>query len=744
MGSNAAPPEKPASVRLPPGSARVRVVEHGPRHVTLEAQDESGRPIGTFAAPASDRATTPLERLKLLWNRALTSSDRLLSETASARLMGVALVIYLAVRLIGLADYPIYFFTDEAIQTTLAADLVRDHGRGYDLDFLPTYFENGGQYNLSLSVYAQVLPYLLFGKSVWVTRGTSALLTFLAALSVAGILRRIFRSRIPWLGVLLLSATPAWFLHSRTAFETALGVTFYAAFLYFYLLYRQGNPRAIYLAVAAGAATFYAYAPMRAVIGVAALLLFLTDLPYHLSMRRSVLPAFGLAILLALPFFRFLFLHPGATTHHLDVLGSYWMLDWSVGRKLLTFLSLYFQSLDPLYWYAPHSTDLPRHVMGNYAHLTRFLLPFGLLGVGLAIRFVRKAEWRVLLLALLCVPAGAAMVGVGITRLLALVIPMAILTALALEQALGWLARRRIPPGLLAGGMLVFGMVGNFSLLNDALTNGPTWSTNYGLHGMQYGASQVFGAIQGYLKSHPDAKAVLSPTWANGTDVVARFFMGDDPRLELNSPQAYTQQIQPIQASTLFVITPEEFRDLPRELFATIDVVRTLPWPDGRPGFYFLHLAYAPDAAARLSTLQEQKRALVEDEVTIQGIAARLLHTRFDMNKAAQLFDGNTIKAVRSAAVNPMLLDFSFPQPFKLQSIVLRIGGTATTAQAELWQAGVSEPLVRQIILPESHEPRDLTLDFNQPLEAVRLRLSIANTNDPPDGHVHVWEITFR
>lgn len=33
-----------------------------------------------------------------------------------------ALLVYLLVRLVKLADYPIYFFTDEAMQTMLAAD----------------------------------------------------------------------------------------------------------------------------------------------------------------------------------------------------------------------------------------------------------------------------------------------------------------------------------------------------------------------------------------------------------------------------------------------------------------------------------------------------------------------------------------------------------------------------------------------------------------------------------------------
>ncbi|NMC78219.1 MAG: hypothetical protein GYA59_02555, partial [Chloroflexi bacterium] len=176
----------------------------------------------------------------LSWLRSRLAGGTLRLETT---LFGLALAVYLATRLIALPAFPIYFFTDEAVQTVLAADLVRDGFYGYDHLFLPTYFLNSYQYNLSTSVYLQVIPYLLFGKSIWVTRGVAALATLIAAVCVGLALKNVFHSPHPWLAVLLLSITPAWFLHSRTAFETALATSFYAGFLYFYLRYRSASPR---------------------------------------------------------------------------------------------------------------------------------------------------------------------------------------------------------------------------------------------------------------------------------------------------------------------------------------------------------------------------------------------------------------------------------------------------------------------------------------------------------------------
>ena len=157
-------------------------------------------------------------------------------------MFGLAIAVYLLTHLVGLTRFPIYFFSDEAIQTVAAANLVRDNLRDEEGTFLPTYFKNGPYYNLSTSVYSQVLPYLIFGKSVYTTRGTSVLISLLAAISISLMLRTIFKVPYWWAGVLLISIAPAWFLHSRTAFETVLIVSFYAMFIYAYLLYRYRSP----------------------------------------------------------------------------------------------------------------------------------------------------------------------------------------------------------------------------------------------------------------------------------------------------------------------------------------------------------------------------------------------------------------------------------------------------------------------------------------------------------------------
>jgi len=130
-------------------------------------------------------------------------------------------------------------------------------------------------------------------------------------------------------------------------------------------------------------------------------------------------------------------------------------------------------------------------------------------------------------------------------------------------------------------------------MLADALSNGPLWSRDFGLAGMQYGARQVFGEMEQILEQRPETKIVLSPSCANGTDVIARFFFSDPLPFELGSAEGYYSTAKTLDDNQLFIMTPEEFDDLPRNHFAQVNVEKIMLYPDGKPGFYFVRLNYA-------------------------------------------------------------------------------------------------------------------------------------------------------
>jgi hypothetical protein len=660
-------------------------------------------------------------------------------------LFGLALLLYLATRLIGLVDWPIYFFTDEAVQTVLAADLVRDNFKDYEGDFLPTYFKNGSQYNLSASVYLQVLPYLMFGKSAFVTRAISVLVGLLAAISVGLILRNIFHSPYWWSATLLLSITPAWFLHSRTAFETVLFVSLYAAFLYSYLLYRLRAPKYLYLAIGLAALAFYSYSPGQVVISLTALLLLLSDLRYHWTHRQTVLRGLGLAALLALPYLRFRLGHPTAFTDHLKNLASYWIQPLPLGEKLARFTSTYLYGLSPGYWYAPNEADLPRHLMKGYGHLLRWTLPFAAIGVALALRHFRSTAHRVILIALLAAPAGAALVQIGITRALVFVIPAALLTALGLSRLLVWIESFHLPRPLLSYGLFAFLALANLYMLRDALMNGPTWYTDYGLGGMQWGGRQLFGEIRSVMAAAPETELIVSPTWSNGTDVVARFFLADPLPFRMGSVEGHLNQRLPLDEHTLFVLTPDELEKARLSgKFTEIELERSILYPDGRPGFYFARLAYVEDIDRILSDEREARRALLEGQVHWLGQDISLRYPHLDMGEPANAFDGNRDTLLRTLEANPAVFDLTFPQPVNATGLQVKFGATEAEVVVRLYPPGESQPQEFKTLLRGSVEQPEGSIDFGQPVQAGRIQVEIRDTRQMEPGHVHVWEIELK
>ena len=125
-------------------------------------------------------------------------------------LFWLGMAFYLLTRLIALDKFPIYFFSDEAIQTMSAFDLINRGFRDVQGNFFPVYFENGQQFNLSLSVWLQVLIAWL-PRSVWLTRGLPALISLVFPLSISLWAREFLKSKHWWLIPLLISSLPAWF-----------------------------------------------------------------------------------------------------------------------------------------------------------------------------------------------------------------------------------------------------------------------------------------------------------------------------------------------------------------------------------------------------------------------------------------------------------------------------------------------------------------------------------------------------
>ncbi|NTW42993.1 MAG: hypothetical protein HGB14_00850 [Anaerolineaceae bacterium] len=665
----------------------------------------------------------------------------------------VAIFIYLLVRLIGLEQFPIYFFSDEAIQTVRAADFVRDNFRSESQEFFPTYFKNSYQYNLGPSVYIQILPTLLFGRQISVTRATAVLFSLLTALAIGLSVKTIFNRKAGWLAILLLSLMPAWFLHSRTAFETSLSVSFYSAFWYCYVMYRQKNRRFIYPAAIFAALAFYSYSPAQLVVSLTILALFLNDFKYHFSDRKTLLKALLLSIFLILPYIRFLINHPGELINHMQIVGANMVADLTFWQKVSVYLKEYLRGLNPAYWFIPNEIDLPRHTMKGYAHLWQPAAPFILIGLLTCFRFLKQSPYRMILIALLVAPSGAALAQIGITRALFMVFPASLLATLGLIVTYDWL-KKYIPFGklpqfirsTLLPVLLFTGLsFANIAMLVDSLQNGPRWYSDYGLYGMQYGAKQIFGEIKNDLAIDPQSKIVLTSGWANGTDVLARYFFPDPLPFTLGSVDSYIQNMQVLDSSTTLVMLSNEYNDLIKsKKFTDIQIKKMIPYPDGRPGFYFIEMSYVDNVEEIFNQEKITRHELMGADMFLQdGSLAGVHYSPLDMGTIKDVLDGDIHTIARSWEANPFQFVFDFQKPRMINEIMLTIGGEPTRIEVDLWTSMDATPSQFVLNLQETPDPRKALIIVNLQQPVIKADLRVYNLNESEPAHVHVWEIRF-
>ncbi|WP_298821296.1 glycosyltransferase family 39 protein [uncultured Chloroflexus sp.] len=664
-------------------------------------------------------------------------------------LLLAGLACYLYTRFAGLTAFPIYFFCDEAIHGVLARDLVANGFRSSDGVWLPPYFRNAEKWNLSLSVYVHAISILLFGfdHSVWQTRATSVIAGLLAPLGVAALLRFGYNNRHWWLGIFVLSAMPAWFLHSRTAFETALMVACYAGFLATYAFYRYYDDRWIVAVILFGAATFYSYANGQGVMLVSGVMLLAIDARYHFSRPPQRLwTALAVLAIVLTPLLRFRWLHPDATVEHLRALNSYWLQPLPLSEKIRRFLEIYAQGLDPRYWFWPNTIDLDRHRFPDSGHLPLFLLPFVLIGLGVCLWHWRESIYRLPIVALLAAPFSSALVGIAITRALAMVIPATVLTVIGISVLI-----ERLPLSwqrllsILSGGVLV---MSSLTMTQTALLAGPLWFRDYGLNGMQYGAQTLFGeVIPTLLERDPHIIARVSPTWANNPNSFADFFLNPAQRrrIEFVNIDAYQYSRRDLDPQRdVFIMTAAEYdRALQSAKFIIAPPEQIIWYPDGQPGFYITRMEYVANIDELMAAERAARMALVEEFVTLDRQELVVAHSQFDIGSVIDLFDGNLATLARGFEANPLVIELRFANPQSVNTIELTVGTmdfdltvTVTTPEGE-------ERVFNQQYRGLSRDPT-VTFDLPAPLNAAKLRLDILQIGVGEPAHVHVREVTWR
>nr|MDX2437048.1 hypothetical protein [Acidobacteriota bacterium] len=358
------------------------------------------------------------------------------------------------------------------------------------------------------------------------------------------------------------------------------------------------------------------------------------------------------------------------------------------------------------------------------------------------VRSPRSAAHRLVLIAALAAPFSASLVGLRITRVLAMVVPATLAATLGLDQLRRWLARY-LPERMIEIAVAVGLASTSIAMTRDALVNGPLWFRNYGLHGLQWGSKELFGELNRHLaEAPPDEKIAISHLWANNTNTLGEFFLdrGDLRRVEwIVMDEILRDRLHQVQPTTLFVLTPQEYARAQKSPKVLIeDVLTTIPDPAGRPGFYLVRLEYTTEADALFAADRELRRQLVDGTTTIDGMAVGIRHPKLDKGRIGDAFDGNLKSLARTLDANPTDLVLSFPEPRSVTGVRLHLW--TDNYHVDLWatRSDGSIVVVREgYITGMPPESFDVLFDDSIP-DVVLLKLHILKRGDV---HVHMREI---
>jgi hypothetical protein len=264
----------------------------------------------------------------------------------------------------------------------------------------------------------------------------------------------------------------------------------------------------------------------------------------------------------------------------------------------------------------------------------------------------------------------------------------------------------------------------NVYMLQDALVNGPVWFDNYGLAGMQYGANQLFPTIDEFMERDPDIEFIVTPSWANGTDTVARFFYPENIPFKMGNIDGYSIEHRNIGEKTVFVMTPEEYdRAEQSGKFQPISVIHTIPYPNGLPGFYFAHLQYVDNIDEILAEEIDRRKQLILDTVEIDGQRVQVAYSLLDMGTIDQLFDRDENSLVRTMEANPLRLQLDFEEPRSAQGLSIKVGGTPTLIGVVVQDADGQVLLEMEEVVEEQTIPSFVELDWGKAVEASRISI---------------------
>lgn len=253
----------------------------------------------------------------------------------------------------------------------------------------------------------------------------------------------------------------------------------------------------------------------------------------------------------------------------------------------------------------------------------------------------------------------------------------------------------------------------------------------------------MYAAAKTYLKDHPDQMVKISPNWTFQGDTLRSFFAPDEPGITIRGINDFIQQIDPQLDQNVFVLTAADLQlAIDSQRFEQPEIVASIPYPDGSQGFSFVRLAYSGNIDEIIAAEQAVRSRLAETTLTVDGQSVRVRHSQFDGGQPANLFDGDLNSLARTGGANPLVVEIDFAAARAISGVTLHAGAEAVTATVTVFTAdGNQEQFTMRAGRVDGY--KDVPVDFDETLTAVRVRIELLDDDVPEPANVHLWEITF-
>ncbi len=645
----------------------------------------------------------------------------------------------------GRHPFPLTFLDSEAVPIIYAEELLTNQFRLFGSPILPAYFQFQTPMDMGSLVYLLMIPFVSFGKQIWVVRVVSILASLLTAGWLVQIAKKHLGLKNAFLLIFIMLSVPGWIFLSRFGNTDIIRAAAFTGFIYYYLEYRYINPRAIVKCLIMALILFYADFNGQVLMLVSGLVFLVMDFRYHWQRKKEFLLFLAALLAALLPWLFYLRNNPQVYVQKLASMQPVWSQSNSVLETVWKMLPGFLIGFNPLNWAAVQNSSAPAFPLGPFRGVPLFylfLLPVGVFFLMTMIKKPTRWVW-----VMLFSPVVYTLLQPFTPFQMAAVLPAYfLLIGIALNAFFLFLSKK-IPRHtnwfipLTMGLMTAYG----FFFLQQAMTHQQDWVNPYALKKSPFDSQEIFDFIKRYETAHPEKKYALNRTWSDHPWVLQQFFADDIDGVEYDVLHAYIDSVRVDLKDTLFLLDQKEMEQVSESgKFMEPFILNTFHLPDGSPLYYFVELTYKPEINSIIQAEMDVRREPRKETITWMGQPVEVYFPALEIGPITNLVDGNEDTLIKTDRVNPLNLVFEFSEPISVSEVQFGVGTEAVDVFITLYPDATQDALVFSRQSGPSEGNKTISIPLEGTFIVSRLTVVVQDKKASESTPIHLWEIQLK